>query len=233
MVTPLALASTRDPSGICSQARSSSYGSEAIATASDVCRTCSGSPNVTAAICVPSTASDQRFTTAGQGQGVTVYVVDGLFDASNAEFGGRASVGLASGVACGLEDGTNHGLFVAGLVAGRRTGVAKQAKIVSVGSSYGCEGGNGGATEAQVTARIARALNWVAQNARRPAVVNLSLNVNAPAPTVTTAVKRLVDVSRLSPQRAMTVKTPASTRLPGCPRSSRWPGRRKPTRTPG
>jgi hypothetical protein len=193
MVTPLALASTRDPSGICSQARSSSYGSEAIATASDVCRTCSGSPNVTAAICVPSTASDQRFTTAGQGQGVTVYVVDGLFDASNAEFGGRASVGLAIGVACGLEDGINHGLFVAGLVAGRRTGVAKQAKVVSVGSSYGCEGGNGGATEAQVTARIARALNWVAQNARRPAVVNLSLNVNAPAPTVTTAVKRLVD----------------------------------------
>jgi hypothetical protein len=29
---------------------------------------------------------------------VTVYVVDGLFDACNAEFGGRASVGLASGV---------------------------------------------------------------------------------------------------------------------------------------
>jgi hypothetical protein len=51
---------------------------------------------------------------------VTVYVVDGLFDVRNAEFGGRASVGLASGVACGLEDGINHGLFVAGLVAGRR-----------------------------------------------------------------------------------------------------------------
>jgi subtilisin family serine protease len=136
---------------------------------------------------------DQRFTTAGQGQGVTVYVVDGLFDVSNAEFGGRASVGLASGVACGLEDGINHGLFVAGLVAGRRTGVAKQAKIVSVGSSYGCEGGNGGATEAQMAARIVRALNWVAQHARRPAVVNLSLNVDVPAPTITTAVKRLVE----------------------------------------
>ena len=47
---------------------------------------------------------------------------------------------------------------MAGLVAGRRTGVAKQAKIVSVGSSYGCEGGDGGATEAQKIARIVRAL---------------------------------------------------------------------------
>jgi subtilisin family serine protease len=136
---------------------------------------------------------DQRFTTAGQGQGVTVYVVDGRFDVSNAEFGGPASVGLATGVACSLEDGINHGLFVAGLVAGRRPGVAKQAKIISVGSSYGCEGGNGGATEAQETARIVRALNWVAHHARRPAVVNLSLNVKGPAPTITTAVKRLVE----------------------------------------
>ena len=135
---------------------------------------------------------NQRFTTIGQGKGVTVYVVDGLFDVHNAEFQGRASVGLANGVPCGLEDGVNHGLFVAGLVAGRRTGVAKQAKIVSVGSSYGCEGGSS-ATEAQMTARIVRALNWVAQHARKPAVVNLSLNVNAPAPTITTAVKRLID----------------------------------------
>jgi len=122
-----------------------------------------------------------------------VYVVDGLFDVSNAEFGGRASVGLASGETCSLEDGINHGLFVAGLVAGRRTGVAKQVKIVSVGSSYGCEGGDGGATEAQVTARIVRALTWVAKNARKPAVVNLSLNVDAPAPKITAAVNRLVE----------------------------------------
>jgi subtilisin family serine protease len=135
---------------------------------------------------------NQVFTTAGQGQGVTVYVVDGLFDVKNAEFGGRASVGLASGEACALDDGINHGQFVAGLVGGRHTGVAKQAKIVLVGSSYGCEGGTGNPTEAQVTARIVRALNWVARNARKPAVVNLSLNVDAPAPEITAAVKRLI-----------------------------------------
>ena len=135
---------------------------------------------------------DKRFTTTGQGQGVTVYVVDGLFDVSNAEFGGRASVGLDLGEACALEDGINHGLFVAGLVAGKRTGVAKQARIVLVGSSYGCEGAEG-ATEKQAIARIVRALDWVAENARAPAVVNLSLNVNAPAPAIGAAVERLVD----------------------------------------
>jgi subtilisin family serine protease len=134
---------------------------------------------------------DQRFTTVGQGQGATVYVVDGLFDVSNAEFGGRASVGLKSGKACILEDGVNHGLFVAGLVAGRRTGVAKKAKVVLVGSSNGCEGFAG--DDAKATARIVRALDWVAVNARRPAVVNLSLNADAPAPTITAAVQRVVD----------------------------------------
>ncbi len=134
---------------------------------------------------------DQLFTTANQGQGVTVYVVDGLFDVKNAEFGGRASVGLKKGTSCGLEDGINHGLFVAGLVAGRRTGVAQQAKIVSVGSSNGCEGGDA-ETDAQQIARIVRALDWVTANAQPPAVVNLSLNTDAPAPTIAAAVKRLV-----------------------------------------
>ncbi len=119
-----------------------------------------------------------------------MYVVDGLFDVTNAEFGGRASMGLKSGRTCSLEDGINHGLFVAGLVGGRRTGVAKQAKIVLVGSSNGCEGFGG--DDAKATTRIVRALDWVAKNARTPAVVNLSLNADAPAPTIRAAVRRLV-----------------------------------------
>ena len=135
---------------------------------------------------------DQHFTTTGQGRGVTVYVVDGLFDVTNPEFDGRASVGLARGKACTLEDGINHGLFVAGLVAGRHTGVAKQAKVVLIGSSNGCEGAEE-STEAQATTRIVRGLTWVARNAHQPAVVNLSLNVRAPAPAITAAVKRLTD----------------------------------------
>ena len=56
---------------------------------------------------------DKRYLSQGQGEGVTVYVVDGLFDTTNAEFGGRASVGLDLGQPCVLEDGINHGMFVA------------------------------------------------------------------------------------------------------------------------
>jgi len=134
---------------------------------------------------------DSRYTVRRQGKGVTVYVVDGVFDVKNAELGGRASVGLRSGKGCVLEDGIDHGLFVAGIVGGRRTGVAKQARIVSVGAISGCEG-RAGDSQAQRSARLVRALKWVAANARRPAVVNLSLNVEAPSPTVAAAVRRVV-----------------------------------------
>jgi len=135
---------------------------------------------------------DRRYVSNGQGEGVTVYIVDGLFDTTNAEFGGRASVGLALGQPCVLEDGIDHGMFVAGLVAGRRTGVAKKARIVAVGSSYGCEGSEA-ASEKQMIKRVVRAVDWVAENARKPAVVNLSLNTDGDQPELATAVRRLVD----------------------------------------
>ncbi|HEY5846608.1 MAG TPA: S8 family serine peptidase, partial [Microlunatus sp.] len=135
---------------------------------------------------------DRLYRSQGQGEGVTVYVVDGLFDTTNTEFGGRASVGLDLGQPCVLEDGINHGMFVAGLVGGRRTGVAKKAKIVAVGSSYGCEGSES-ASQAQMIKRVVRAVNWVATNAHQPAVVNLSLNTDGDQPELTAAVERLVD----------------------------------------
>ena len=121
-----------------------------------------------------------------------MYVVDGLFDTRNTEFEGRASVGLDLGRPCVLEDGIDHGLFVAGLVGGRRTGVATKAKIVAVGSSYGCEGSES-ASQRQMVERVVRAVNWVAENARKPAVVNLSLNTEGDQPELTAAVARLVD----------------------------------------
>ena len=134
---------------------------------------------------------DQRYTTLGQGQGVTIYVVDGLFDAANAEFGGRASVGLKKGKACVLEDGINHGLFVAGLAAGRRTGVAQRADVVLVGSSGGCEGSEEESRPEQI-ARIVRALDWIVDHGERPGVVNLSLNADGPAPELNAGVAELV-----------------------------------------
>lgn len=119
-----------------------------------------------------------------------MYVVDGLFNVQNAELGGRATLGLDLGKACVLEDGISHGLFVAGLVAGRRTGVAQRAKIVSVGSSYGCEG-SGAVSLERMTKRLVRAVDWVAKNARKPAVVNLSLNTDGDQHELAAAVERL------------------------------------------
>ncbi|HEY5788492.1 MAG TPA: S8 family peptidase [Microlunatus sp.] len=135
---------------------------------------------------------DRRYLSQGQGEGVTVYVVDGLFDTTNAEFGGRATVGLDLGQPCVLEDGLNHGMFVAGLVGGRRTGVAKKAKIIVVGSSYGCEGSEM-ASPKRMIKRVVRAVDWVAENAHKPAVVNLSLNTDGDQPELVAAVDRLVD----------------------------------------
>ncbi len=135
---------------------------------------------------------DRRYVSKGQGERVTVYVVDGLFDVRNPEFQGRASVGLRLGQPCVLEDGINHGEFVAGLVGGRHTGSAKKTKIVVVGSSYGCEGA-AEVSEKKMVKRITRAVNWVADNARRPAVVNLSLNTDGKQPELAAAIKRLTD----------------------------------------
>ena len=135
---------------------------------------------------------DAAFTVRSQGAGVRVYVVDGRFDPKNAELGGRASIGLENGRGCILESGIDHGLFVAGIVGGRTTGVAPKARLVSVGAFDGCEGGSGDATKAQRVKRIVRALDWVADHAKRPAVANLSLNVEKPAPTIRAAVARVV-----------------------------------------
>lgn len=83
-------------------------------------------------------------------------------------------------------------MFVAGLVGGRHTGSAKKAKIVAVGYSYGCEGAEE-VSATKIAKRIVRAVNWVADNASRPAVVNLSLNVEGKQPELTAAIKRLTD----------------------------------------
>src|SRR3954471_9324143 len=74
------------------------------------------------------------------------------------------TVGLRSGRNCMLENGVDHGTFVAGIVAGRRTGVAPKAKLVSVGALAGCEGVSP-ESEAEAVARVVRALDWVAANA--------------------------------------------------------------------
>ncbi|MER6915158.1 S8 family peptidase [Streptomyces sp. NPDC000594] len=118
------------------------------------------------------------------GAGTTAYIIDTGVRISHSDFGGRAFNGYDAvdndNVA---QDGNGHGTHVAGTVAGTSYGVAKRARIVGVRVLNN----SGSGTTAQVVAGI----DWVARNAARPAVANLSLGGGANA-TIDAAVRRLI-----------------------------------------
>ncbi|MFI8518569.1 S8 family peptidase [Streptomyces sp. NPDC085481] len=102
------------------------------------------------------------------GQGVTAYIIDTGVRITHSDFGGRASYGYdAIDNDNTAQDGHGHGTHVAGTVAGNSYGVAKKAKIVGVRV---LDNSGSGTTE-QVVAGI----DWVTQNAVKPAVANMSL----------------------------------------------------------
>ncbi|MCP2242320.1 S8 family serine peptidase [Lentzea aerocolonigenes] len=108
-------------------------------------------------------------TTAGN---VTAYILDTGIRTSHAEFGGRARVGFdAVGDGYNGQDCQGHGTHVAGTVGGATYGMAKQVKLVAV-RVLGCQGS--GTSE-----QIVNGINWVTQNAVKPAVVNMSLGGGA------------------------------------------------------
>jgi subtilisin family serine protease len=102
------------------------------------------------------------------GAGVRAYILDTGVNTSHVEFQGRASHGRDFVDNDGdASDCHGHGTHVAGTVAGRTYGVARNAWVVAV-RVLNCEGSGtwGG---------IIAGLDWVAANAPRPAVANLSL----------------------------------------------------------
>ncbi|MEV4949081.1 S8 family serine peptidase [Streptomyces sp. NPDC053755] len=111
---------------------------------------------------------DDGFTVAADGTGVNAYVIDTGIDYTHAEFGGRAALGFdAIGDGRAGADCQGHGTHVAGTIGGKTFGVARNANLFSV-RVLGCDG----------TGRwsgILAGMDWVAKNARQPAVVNASL----------------------------------------------------------
>ncbi|MER6779974.1 MULTISPECIES: S8 family peptidase [unclassified Streptomyces] len=111
---------------------------------------------------------DNSFTTEGNGAGVTAYILDTGIDYNHTEFGGRATFGFDA-----VGDGRNgldcqgHGTHVAGTVAGKTYGVARKANLVSV-RVLGCDGKG-------TWSGIIAGMDWVAKNAKQPAVLNGSL----------------------------------------------------------
>jgi subtilisin family serine protease len=99
---------------------------------------------------------------------VTAYVIDTGVRATHTDFGGRVSGGIDFvDDDTDPNDGNGHGTFIAGIIGGAKFGVAKKLHIVPVRVLNNA----GSGTIADVIAGI----NWVTQNARRPAVVNMSL----------------------------------------------------------
>ncbi|MFI6393579.1 S8 family serine peptidase [Nonomuraea sp. NPDC050547] len=104
----------------------------------------------------------------GSAAGVTAYVIDSGLRLSHTEFGGRARYGYdAVDSDLVAQDCYGHGTHVAGILGGATYGVAKDVQLVGV-RVLDCAGYG-------TTAEIVAGIDWVTANARRPAVVNISL----------------------------------------------------------
>ncbi|WP_235921592.1 S8 family serine peptidase [Lentzea tibetensis] len=115
---------------------------------------------------------DAKYNYGTTASNVTAYILDTGIRTSHVDFGGRASVGYdAVGDTYKGQDCQGHGTHVAGTVGGATYGVAKRAKLVAV-RVLNCQGS--GTSE-----MIINGINWVTQNAVKPAVVNMSLGGGA------------------------------------------------------
>lgn len=130
---------------------------------------------------------DRAYSYSASGSGVNVYVMDSGIRYSHEEFGGRATLGvdlvklnpneldqddpdLELGNDC-----NGHGTHVAATVGGKKYGVAKDVNLISV-RVFSCVGST-------TWSRIIEAIEWVTENAIKPAVVNMSLGGGAYEPT--------------------------------------------------
>jgi subtilisin family serine protease len=137
---------------------------------------------------------NDNFRAEATGLGVTVYTVDTGVTAGNPGFEGRVTmpVSFPRRHGNGTDDfGVEHGTFVAGIIAGAKTGVARKARVVVVQGISGGEGEQAPADHG--LAAIVDSVDWIGAHAHRPAVVNLSLNLPSPTPGLDRAVQRLVD----------------------------------------
>ncbi|MFD7894188.1 S8 family serine peptidase [Streptomyces sp. NPDC059743] len=132
---------------------------------------------------------DNDFTVTGTGRGVTAYIVDTGIETAHTEFGGRATVGFdAIGDGRNGQDCNLHGTHVAGTTGGATYGVARSVSLVSV-RVLNCQGKGD-------WAGVIAGFDWVAANARQPAVLNASIGGPASA-AADSAVNAVADMGVL------------------------------------
>merc|ERR1711945_46985 len=126
---------------------------------------------------------DDSYTPSADGSGVSVYVIDTGVVASHVDFGGRA---YAAYDALGGDgnDCNDHGTHCGGTVGSDTYGVAKNVDIYGV-RVLGCLGSGS-------FSGIIDGMDWVAANARFPAVASMSLGGGASL-SVDIAVRNLVN----------------------------------------
>lgn len=125
---------------------------------------------------------DNTYTYTNTGAGRTIYILDSGLTLSNptvaAEFGGRASVLWDMNGGSG-EDFIGHGTMVTSAAAGSTYGVAKGATVV-----MGKIADN--STNAPSIPAIITALDWLAANAARGSIINISVGLQTNPPNCST-----------------------------------------------
>ena len=129
---------------------------------------------------------DRAYSFSASGKGVNVYIMDSGIRYSHNEFGSRATLGIdlvkSSPDEYDEDDATlelgndcnGHGTHVAATVGGKLYGVAKEVNLISV-RVFSCVG-------MTTEARVIQAIEWITDNAVKPAVVNMSLGGSAYEP---------------------------------------------------
>jgi aqualysin 1 len=154
----------------------------------------------------PHLPLDGRFTYDLTGTGVTIYIMDTGINMAHVDFTGRVAPGFDA-----FTDGRNgddchgHGSHVAGIAAGTRWGVAKDAQLIAI-RIFNCSGN----TTSDI---IIAGMDWLAGNATLPAVVNMSFG----GPTdvlMDNAVRRIIDAGVVPAIAAGNQATVACSRSP-------------------
>ncbi|ROP36307.1 S8 family peptidase [Saccharothrix texasensis] len=109
---------------------------------------------------------DSAYNYATTANNVRAYIIDTGIRTTHSDFGGRATWGTNT-VDTNNTDCNGHGTHVAGTVGGTAHGVAKGVQLIAV-KVLNCAGSG-------TTAGVVNGVDWVTQNAVKPAVANMSL----------------------------------------------------------